>query len=55
MYIIKINAAFPSPCIPLGKQGENKARAVRFDVSEFLSQWPGAAVALAVSPPSAAA
>lgn len=33
MHTIKINAARPGPLIPLGKQGENEAVHIEFDVS----------------------
>ena len=51
MQIIHVNAAADRGYIPLGKQGENLATAVAFDVSAFLCEWPGASVALAVQPP----
>jgi len=51
METILIDAARESGMIPIGKQGENEALAIVFDVSRYLALWPNATVSLAVVPP----
>lgn len=36
------------PIINLGRQGENLARTIEIDVSDMLTEWPGATIKLAV-------
>ena len=51
MQIIKVLADKCMSRIPIGKQGENEAVAIEFNVQKWLEMWPGATVALAVVPP----
>lgn len=52
MNIVKVLVDRQFKQLTIGKQGENKATSVQFNVKPWLDMWPGATIALAVQPPT---